>query len=49
VHPETQIPARDIAPNAPDLLLAGTMHFLHVMEILFYGRTIGHIPAAFPE
>ena len=42
MQPETQVPARDIAPIVSDLLVARTMHLLHVMEILFYGRTIGH-------
>jgi len=38
---QRQVPARDTAPNVSDLLFARTMYFLHVMEILFYGRTVG--------
>ena len=41
MQPQAQIPAGHVAPHVSYLLLAGTMHFFHVMEILFDRRTLG--------
>jgi len=42
VQPKSEVIRRDVRPVIPQLLLAGTMDFLDIVEILFDGCTVGH-------